>query len=65
MWREIRQRARIELLHVLFMIKMITFDASNDSDNDPDAFYNWKELPESVSIRWQLLIDIFDKNGFI
>lgn len=65
MWREIQRRAKIELLHVLFMIKMITFDASASQERDPDAFYDWKELPDNVSKRWQLLIDIFSKNGFI
>lgn len=47
------------------MIKMITFDASASQERDPDAFYDWKELPDNVSKRWQLLIDIFSKNGFI
>lgn len=66
MWEEIRQRAKIELLHILFMIKVTTYvpDASNESIG-PDTFFNWTQLPDRVRIRWQIVLDIFNENGFI
>lgn len=69
MWGEIKDRAKIELLHVLFMIKVTMFDPKTQAEPDQEIcqeiFFNWKSLPEDVSSRWELLIDIFVKNEFI
>lgn len=69
MWVEIKDRAKIELLHALFMIKVTTFDPKTQADPHQEicqeTFFNWKRLPEHVATRWELLIDTFDKNGFI
>lgn len=65
MWKEIQTRAKIELLHVLFMTKVTTVDLSSLGDSSPDAFYNWKQLPNVVVKRWKLIIKLFIENGFI
>lgn len=67
MWDEIQQKAKIELLHVLFMIKMITFDTSSSQKTrvDPKVFYDWIKLPQNVQTRWKLLMEIFSENEFI
>lgn len=65
MWEEIQKRAKIEILHVLFMTKVTTADLSSLSNTSPDAFYNWKKLPDIVLKRWKLIIKIFTENEFI
>lgn len=65
MWEEIQKRAKIEMLHILFMIKVTTADLDSLGETSPDAFYNWKQLPNEVLKRWKIIIKIFTENEFI
>lgn len=68
MWHEIQQRAKMELLHILYMSKLALIDASTLTPLDeatPDMFFQDGPPSKEVLVRWKLIIDLFIQNGLI
>lgn len=67
MWREIREKAKLELLHILFMMKVNSVDENSAQSIDeitPSTIF--KELPTKIVLnQWKYQIDLFTENGFI
>lgn len=64
MWKEIQNKAKLEILHVLFMVKVTTMDVSQLDEISPGDFLFWKKLPKETQDRWNLTIQLFNENGF-
>lgn len=68
MWNEIKDKAKIELMHILFMAKLCKSDETSIPQSDeitPETFSKVEKPSLSVLQRWKCIIDLFDKNGFI
>lgn len=67
-WTEIQTKAKIEMLHVLYMSRIATADGSAIPSIDEissETFYNEEPLSEAILCRWKFIIDMFVKNDFI
>lgn len=67
-WDEVRAKAKNELLHSIFMSKLVYADSSDVPVIDeisPETFSHDKPLPKEVFHRWQLILEIFKNNNFL
>lgn len=68
MWHEIREKAKMELLHILFMAKINLIEensAQSPHDMTPDTLFK-EELPSKAVLRdWKFKIDMFTEHGLI
>lgn len=65
---EIRANAKNELLHSMFVTKMVYAECSDLPDIDEitaETFVPDKSLRKEVFHRWQLILDLFKNNSFI
>lgn len=68
MWREIQEKARLELLHILFMVKVNSVDETSARPIDeisPTTIFQGELPTKHVLEQWKFLIDLFIENGFI
>lgn len=71
MWREIKDKAKIQLLRVLNNTKFLraSFDISNDESELTEHALEHKivgqPISDTVLIRWRYIVDLFVENGFI
>lgn len=67
-WTEIRANAKNELLHSLFMSKVVYAESADIPDLDdikPNTFSSNKPLSKEVFQRWQLILDLYKDNNFL
>lgn len=68
MWIKIQDKAKNELLHAIFMIKVVFADEKDIPSLDevsPDTFFT-EEIPSILILnRWKLVIDLYKENDFI
>lgn len=68
MWHEIQEKSKMELLHILFMSKLVLADKSSAPSIDevsPETFYTDEPPSKAVLNRWKFIIDLFVENRFI
>lgn len=69
MWREIQDKAKLEVLHIFFLKKlcMVQTNEAPPSLDEVNAETFYKDDPPSVAVlnQWKLIINIFQENGFI
>lgn len=67
MWDEVKDKAKLEILHTLFMIKLCTFQIDDSVDLDKvdsnDFMDQVKPSPNYVK-QVKNMYRIFDENGF-
>lgn len=64
MWTEISKMAKIELLHVMFMIKIVTAPPLLDDVSD-ETFFSNEKPSDTVLHRWKCILDICRDNDLI
>lgn len=68
MWHEIQEKAKFELLHVLFFVKIVLVDESGIPDLDkfsPDNLLDGKIPSKELLNRWKLIFELFIENGLL
>lgn len=69
MWDEIQSKAKNELLHSLFMLKVVTADESSAPPSldevTPDHFFNEEKPTNVVLQRWQCILDLCKENKLL
>lgn len=68
MWKEIRSKAKVELIHTIFMLGICLADTDTDADWDnvsPDTFKNENELSPGHIARLKAVIELFDKHDLL
>lgn len=67
-WHEIQVKAKLELLHILFVAKISLANRTTEPSIDEislNTIFNEQSPSEAVLRRWKFLIDIFAENGLI
>lgn len=69
MWNEIKDKSKIEILHIFFLSKLCMVETSEtppllDAVNS-ETFFKNEPPSDAVLQRWKLIIDLFQENGFI
>lgn len=66
MWEEIKGKAKLELLHSLFMVKIVAADESSTPSSldevTPETFYSKKSLSNAVLNQWKTILSICEEN---
>lgn len=68
MWNEIREKAKIEMLHILVLSKlcMVEEHSAPSLDTISSETFFMDEPPSKATLnRWKLMIDMFQVNGFL
>lgn len=69
MWKEIKDKAKLELLHSLFMVKVVTADErSTPSSLDevtPETFFSGESPSEAILNRWECILSVCNDNELI
>ncbi|XP_055307116.1 uncharacterized protein LOC129571348 [Sitodiplosis mosellana] len=66
MWFEIQDKAKRELMRVLFVVKNSVSDENSTLDKiSQDAFFRKDGRTKSFARRWKCILEIFTENGLI
>lgn len=68
MWDEIQEKAKIELLHALFMAKIVTADDNSAPSLDevtPESFFREEAPSDALLKRWRCIFHVCENNGLI
>lgn len=69
MWNEIQSKAKFELLHSLFMVKIVVADESSAPPSldevSPETFFSGEQPSTAVLNRWKCILDVCKDNKFI
>lgn len=65
MWLEIKERAKFELMHILFMQKISFVDyAASVDEISKDTFTKNQKPTDDILHRWRVVIDLFTQHDF-
>lgn len=69
MWTEIQSKAKFELLHSLYMVKIVAADESlappSLDEVTPDMFFNQAKPTNAILNRWRCILNVCKENKFI
>lgn len=66
MWFEIQDKAKKDLLRVLFVVKNSVSDETATLDKvSQDSFFRKDGQTKTFARRWKCILEIFTKNGLI
>lgn len=68
MWHEIQEKAKIELFHGLFFVKIASMDEKGIPDLDkisPDNLLNEEMPSREILNKWKTIFNLFIENGLL
>lgn len=69
MWKEIKEKSKLELSHALFMVKVVAADESETPSSldevTPDTFFKDQSPSKAILNRWKCILDIYKNHELI
>lgn len=69
MWKEIKEKSKLELFHSLFMVKVVAADESETPSSldeiTPETFCKEDAPSKAILNRWKCILAIYKENELI